>query len=80
MVALGPWAVEMIGAALGMEHRKGRVVIWGRWVGEAGAAWGLLDVGHHGAWRCSMAGAVREALAVCQGGQVLQGGAGAGGC
>lgn len=80
VVALGPGAVEMIGAALGLEHREGRAVVWGRWEGEVRAARGLLDVGHHGAgWR-SVAGAVWEALGVCQWGQVLEGGAGAGGC
>lgn len=55
-------------------------MVWRGWVGEVGAAWGLLDVGHHGTWWCCMPGAVGEALAVCHRGQVLQGGAGAGGC
>lgn len=76
---MGPWAVEMVGAALGVEHPKGRAVVWRCWVGKVGAAWALLDVRQHGPWWCCMAGAVGEALAVCHRGQVLQGGAGAGG-
>lgn len=40
---------------------------------------GHLDGGHRRAWLCRMGGAVGEALAVCHGGQVMQGGAGAGG-
>lgn len=77
---MGYGAVEMIGAALGVDQREGRAVVWRRWMGEVWAARGLLDVGHHGArWR-SVAGAVWEALAVRQRGQVLEGGAGAGGC
>lgn len=80
VVALGPGTVEMIGAALGMEHREGGTVVWGCWMGEVWASWGLLNVGHHGAGWCGVAGAVRKALAVCQRGQVLEGGAGARAC
>lgn len=80
VVALGPGAVEMIWAALGMKHREGGTVVWGCWMREVWASQGLLDVGHHGARWCGVAWAVREALAVCQRGQVLEGWAGARAC
>lgn len=76
---MGPWAVEVVWAALGMEHPQGRVVVWRCWVGEVGVARGLLGGRHHGAWWCRMGGAVGETLAVCHRGQVMQGGAGTGG-
>ena len=76
---MGPWAVEVVGAALGMKHPERGVVVWRCWVGEVGAARGLLNGGHNRAWWCRMIGAVGKALAVRHWGQVVQGGAGAGG-
>lgn len=64
VVTMGSGAVQVVWAALGVEHPEGRVVVWRRRMSKVRVARCLLNGGHHGAWRCCMGGAVGQALAV----------------
>lgn len=74
---MASWAVEMVGATLGVEQPYRRVVIWRRWVGEIRVTRVVLNRGcYHGSrWCCCVGGAVGEALAECHRRQVMKGGA-----
>lgn len=77
VIAMGPGAVEVMGAALGMEHAKRGAVVRGGRVDQVWMSRGLLDGRHHGPGLCRVCGATGEALGVHHRGQVVQRGTGA---